>query len=135
MIFFKEKFRAIRESHGLTLEDVARACGVSQSIVSRWEQKGKSQPRPARIKALAALFHCSPEEFADFEPGRRKSKRLTMEDVALRGAAVQVDLSPEKAVEAFRQGLLREFILSDLDPVVKDKVLQTIAGFRKKSEE
>jgi len=132
MLFYPKKFREIRELAGLTLKQIADALGVAESSVHNWEQ-GINAPRPKRIPRLVEILQS--EEFVDFERGDRKSKRLTMEDAALRGAAVQVDLSPEKAVEAFRQGLLREFILSDLDPVVKDKVLQTIAGFRKKSEE
>ena len=56
MIFYKEKFRQLRESRGLTHEEIGAACGVSQSIVSRWEKKGKSQPKPAKIKKIAAIM-------------------------------------------------------------------------------
>ena len=66
MIFDKEKFRALRESRGLSLEDVGRSCGVSQSIVSRWESPGKCNPRPAKIPQLAAILHCEESDLAQY---------------------------------------------------------------------
>jgi len=135
MIFYKDKFREIRERLGLTLEDVASACGVSKQTVQKWEKHEYLKPKPSRIQKIAVLFRCSPEEFSDFEHGERRSRRLSAEELALSGANVSVSLPTDKAVEAFRQGLLREIILADLDPVAKDKVLKIIAEFRRRSED
>ena len=66
MIFYKEKFRQLRESRGLTHEEIGAACGVSQSMVSRWEKKGKSQPRSAKIKKIAAILQCKESDLVKY---------------------------------------------------------------------
>ena len=75
MIFYKEKFRQLRESRGLTHEEIGAACGVSQSIVSRWEKKGKSQPRPAKIKKIAAILQCKESDLVKY--GDTDMKKIT----------------------------------------------------------
>lgn len=45
----------IRESQGLTRSDVARALGLRQSTVSRWEL-GQVRPRPRHAVALLELL-------------------------------------------------------------------------------
>lgn len=64
MIFDKNKFRELREARGLTLSQVANACNVSQSMVSRWEKEGKSCPLPAKIQKLAAILQCEASDLA-----------------------------------------------------------------------
>jgi DNA-binding transcriptional regulator YiaG len=44
-----------REELGLSQSDVARALGVDQSTVSRWEA-GKARPRPRHAVALMELL-------------------------------------------------------------------------------
>lgn len=133
MIFFKERFKEMRLRNGWNQKFVADALGVQESSVSNWES-GENCPRPTRIPAIAQLFGCDYEYLAELEPGECP-KRLTMEEAAERGLNVKgVYLPTGKAIEAFRQGLLREFILSDLDPVAKDKALKIIAQFRKNPE-
>ena len=70
-------------------------------------------------------------EGGNVESGESCEKRGGAESPAMRGATARTDLVSGEAVEAFRQALLQEFILSDLDPVAKDKVLKKIAEFRK----
>lgn len=72
MIFDKNKFRELREARGLTLSQVANACNVSQSMVSRWEKEGESYPLPAKIQKLAAILQCETSDLAEFG----KSKRI-----------------------------------------------------------
>jgi len=55
-VFIKSK----RESLGLSQEQVAEACGVSKSSVSRWESGNISTMRGSRNKALAEVLHVSP---------------------------------------------------------------------------
>lgn len=131
MIFFKDKLKTLRQRSGLTLEQVGRACGVSQSMVSRWEGKDKSCPRPAKIKKLAALFQCDESELADFEPGEHQSKRITVDEAAERGFRVHgVKLSQEKAIKAFREGLLREIMIAkELDAEAKVVAYNIISKF------
>lgn len=45
----------LREELGLSQSDVARALGVNQSSVSRWEA-GRARPRAAHALALAELL-------------------------------------------------------------------------------
>ena len=54
MLFFKDNFKRLREARGLTHDEIAAACHVSQRMVSRWEKKGKASPRAARIPTLKA---------------------------------------------------------------------------------
>lgn len=45
-----------REELGLTLKEVADACGVSESTVSRWESGGIGDPKRGRIAKLAKIL-------------------------------------------------------------------------------
>lgn len=45
-----------REELGLTLKEVADACGVSESTVSRWESGGIGDPKRRRIAKLAKIL-------------------------------------------------------------------------------
>ncbi len=55
------KLRSIRKARGLTLDDVAQACGVSSQSVSRWET-GQTYVSDERFAQLAALYECTVEE-------------------------------------------------------------------------
>lgn len=80
MTFNKENFRRIRQERGLTLDAVAVACGVSQSMVSRWEKSGKAQPRPNKIPLIAAILRCPESEIASY--GEAEGERPTLAAVA-----------------------------------------------------
>lgn len=56
----------LRRTAGLTQADVAARLGVTMASVCYWEQD-RSRPKPARLKALAALLGC--EMSALLEPG------------------------------------------------------------------
>ena len=47
--------RRLRQSLGLTLRDIAHACGVSVPAVSLWE-RGQRLPSAARAEKLATVF-------------------------------------------------------------------------------
>ena len=79
MIFNKQKFRELREARGLTLEQIAAECGVSESIVSRWEQPGKANPRPAKIAKLAAVLQCEKSDLARYGDTPRTTRRTDAE--------------------------------------------------------
>lgn len=51
-------FRRYREKTGLKQVQVATAMQTHQSTVAYWES-GKSLPRPDKLPALAALYHCT----------------------------------------------------------------------------
>lgn len=78
MIFHKENFRRIREKSGLTLKEVADACGVSEATVQKWEKRPHFQPSPRRIPRLAAVLGCTTADLATY--GRNESPTPTLEE-------------------------------------------------------
>ena len=66
MIFYKDKFKKIRESRGLTLKEIATACDVTESTVQKWEKHPTLKPRPAKIPKLAALLRCAESDLARY---------------------------------------------------------------------
>jgi len=58
---FASEFRRRRQELGLRQEDAARACRVSQSVISRWEG-GEDIPSPQSRDAVAAFLDCTPQE-------------------------------------------------------------------------
>ncbi|MPN58548.1 hypothetical protein SDC9_206254 [bioreactor metagenome] len=54
-------FRRFREKTGLKQVQVAAVMRTHQSAVSYWES-GDSLPRPDKLPALAALYHCTIDE-------------------------------------------------------------------------
>ena len=54
-------FRRFREKVGLKQIQVAAVMRTHQSAVAYWES-GKSLPRPDKLPALAALYHCTIDE-------------------------------------------------------------------------
>lgn len=59
MIFYKDKFRYLRESQKLTLKDVANALGVSEGTVQKWEKRANFQPRTKKIEKIAHVLKCN----------------------------------------------------------------------------
>jgi DNA-binding XRE family transcriptional regulator len=138
MIFFKEKFKSIRESLDLTQDDVAKYLDIKRQSIQRWED-GLCNPRKPKIYKLAELFRCSAEEFADFEPGEYIEKRMTVSNFKEKHgySPVPCGLSPEQqdAVDDFRKGLIMVLVMaSDIDPAEKDKVMKIIAEYHKQPE-
>ena len=131
MIFFPKKFKEARERRGMTRKDLAEKLDVAESSVLNWEH-GNHAPRIAMIRRIAEFFRCSEEEFADFEPGEYIPKRLTANELAARGAiAPGVQLAPAEMIEAFRQAVLREIMLSDkLDPASKEAAYKIIVNYK-----
>lgn len=55
------KFKAARESRGLSQQDLAQALGVDQSTVCLWET-GKTKPRAKLLPKVARLLDCTIDE-------------------------------------------------------------------------
>ena len=53
--------RVLRETMGLSQQQVAEAVSVSQQAVARWESGG-GKPRADLLPMLASLFHCTIDE-------------------------------------------------------------------------
>ncbi len=56
-----EKIKARRQQLGLTLEEVAKAVGVSPSSIQRYESGSIKNMRRDKIKKLSDILKCSPE--------------------------------------------------------------------------
>lgn len=59
MVLNRYALRAIRESHGITLTDMAEAIGLSLPMLSRIES-GERSASPARIRQMASVLGVSP---------------------------------------------------------------------------
>ena len=56
----KDIIKKRRHELGLTIADVAKACGVSEATVSRWESGHIANMRRSRIADLAKVLQISP---------------------------------------------------------------------------
>lgn len=64
--FNRENFLRIRMDRGLSQQEIANACGVSECSVSNWEN-GINIPRPAKIGKLAEILKCTKEDLATID--------------------------------------------------------------------
>lgn len=55
-----QRIKALREEHGLTLEQVGNAVGVGKSTVRKWETGIIANMRRDKIAALAHVLHTTP---------------------------------------------------------------------------
>lgn len=63
----KDILRDRRQELGLTMREVADACGVSEATVSRWESGDIANMRRNKISALAAVLKLSPAVIMGWE--------------------------------------------------------------------
>ena len=64
---FKDKIRMRREELNLTLDDVAKAVGVSTPTVLRWESGEIKNVRRDKIEKIAAALRVSPSYLMGWE--------------------------------------------------------------------
>ena len=71
MIFYRDQFKKLRELRGMTMTDFAKQASVTKQCIEQWE-KGKSQPRAAKLSRLAEIFHCEISDISDLaDPNAR----------------------------------------------------------------
>ena len=128
MIFFKTKLKEIRESRGLTLSQVANACNVSQSMVSRWEKEGKSCPLPAKIPKLAALLHCSESDLAQFGPMEKALDSLNERHEQIQNMFFGADVGDE--IDMIERALDSRDRISSSDPDYENELAEENAEIR-----
>ena len=114
MVFFKKNLKQIRESRGLTLSQVAAACDVSQSIVSRWEQEGKSCPRPAKIPALCKILNCLESDLVHYGPVEKAMIDYNSKAEAVRQLLFGADVADQ--IADILRAVQRRDSLSKRDP-------------------
>lgn len=84
-----EKIRFLREKHGLTLDEIAKAVGVSKGTVWKWEKGDIANMRRDKIAKLSEVLKTTPaylmgwdekQDFSPAIPGRalqyRRGRRL-----------------------------------------------------------
>ena len=133
MLFYNELFKTFRESKCMTLEEIGRRVGVSKPTVQKWES-GTAKPRPANVYALAKVLGISAVDISDLRPEKWLTDSVEQNgigNVAINGQNVGVTISCMEQIEAFRQGLISQIIMLDIDPVAKDAVLKTITAFKR----
>ena len=136
MIFYKEKFKAIREQLDLTQEEVARHLGIKRQSVQRWED-GVCYPRKPKIYKIAELFHCSPAEFIEYEPGEYIPKRISKKDFIKRIIESGHGDKVKNAIriDCFRRSLQNAVMNLDISDDAKVKVYHLIENHIPKPEE
>ena len=63
-----EQLRLLRKSHGFTLEELAKRCGISKGYLSRVEN-GQQTPAVSTIQVLAAALNSDIADLLDAVPG------------------------------------------------------------------
>lgn len=64
---FKDKIKALRLEQGATMDDIARAVGVSKPTVQRWESGEIENIRRDKIWRLAKALHTTPAYLMDWD--------------------------------------------------------------------
>ena len=133
MLFYNDLFKKFRESKCYTLEEIGRRVGVSKQTVQKWEA-GIANPRPSNVYALAKVLDISVIDISDLRPEKWLTDSVEQNgigNVAINGQNVGVTISCIEQIEAFRQELISQIIMLDIDPVAKDTVLKTITAFKR----
>ena len=133
MLFYNDLFRKFRESKCLTLEEIGRRVGVSKQTVQKWEA-GLANPRPSNVYALAKVLDISVIDISDLRPEKWLTDSVEQNgigNVAINGQNVGVTISCTEQIEAFRQNLISQIIMLDIDPAAKDTVLKLITAFKR----
>lgn len=115
MNFNREKFKELRLRRSLTQKEVAKACGVSDAMVAKWE-KG-SIPDPNKIKYITKVLSCRVSELfdiSDFEEIDIERERIKQEH---HGADVYDDIVLMESLQ------LELSLLKKSDPDYHDKLM------------
>lgn len=128
MLFYNELFKKIRESKGMTLEEIGQKVGVTKQTVQKWEA-GIAKPRPGKVYAMAKVFGVSAVDISDLRPEKwlvDSIEQVGNGNVAINGSNVHVDSDHHRR---FKAKLIEAVIRLQIDPAAKDAVLKLIADF------
>ena len=64
MKFYAENFKRLRESAGMTQDEIAKKLNVTKQVVCMWERSGK-KPDYAKIPELIGLLKCECSDICD----------------------------------------------------------------------
>ena len=115
MIFYKEKFKEIRENRGVTLKQISIACDVTEATVQRWEKHPTLKPRPAKIPKLAAFLGCNESDLCKFGGPLEKALDAQNEEAEeIRSLLFGADVADE--IGQIRRAVARRDEVSKKDP-------------------
>lgn len=60
----RHNMRAERARNDMSIAEVAKAIGVHQNAIARWES-GQTEPTASNLIALSKLYKCTPEYLLD----------------------------------------------------------------------
>ena len=86
------------------------------------------------VYALAKVLDISVIDISDLRPEKWLTDSVEQNgigNVAINGQNVGVTISCMEQIESFRQDLISQIIMLDIDPVAKDTVLKTITAFKR----
>lgn len=95
MADFGEYLKALREKQRMSLRDVERECGVSNSYMGQIEQGKKPPPHPNILKKLAPVYHVPVYELMRAAGYLDEEQRQWSEMEQLRWAVNTIQLDPE----------------------------------------
>lgn len=93
----KELLQTRRTELGLTLADVAEACGVSESTVSRWESGNIGDMKRSRIAALSKILKIPPSVIVGSEEDVQQLYRKLPDNIIPLPATRKIPLIGEVA--------------------------------------
>jgi len=130
MIFHKDNFKKLREENGLTMNDVAKTCGVSEGTVQKWEKRTNFQPLPAKIPVLAALLHCKESDLAQYGdfPDAPPELQKVVDDLAQKiadSARLRAEKHRKLLLEAIHNEIAKQF--PNATETERDKILLELA--------
>ncbi len=107
---FGERVRSLRESLGMTQDELAKRMGVTRPAVSAWEA-GNSKPRLAKLEALADTLDTTPFYLLEGEGPREVESSPTSAMVPMRVLGVTCmgggDIDDSEAVVEVPAGVAR----------------------------
>ncbi|MBR5500432.1 MAG: helix-turn-helix domain-containing protein [Clostridia bacterium] len=101
-----EKIKALRKRDGRTQEDLAKALGVTNQAVSRWEKDG-SYPDMEMIPAIAHYFGVTIDELFGYENDREKKIDAIVSKICELDARNNgVDVNVDECIRLAREALI-----------------------------
>ena len=114
MTFFKKNFQLLRESRGLTLDDVAAACKCTKQTVQKWEKHPSLKPRPAKIPALCKILNCLESDLVHYGPVEKAMIDYNSKAEAVKSLLFGADVFDQ--IADIQRAVQRRDTLSKKDP-------------------
>ena len=124
---FSTRLKDLREEAGLSMIELARAIGVSDAAICKWEN-GQAEPKISYIVRLAEYFDCSVDYLIGGDGMTAKPKRAQKPAVTItmsNGKVVDAS-KPLAALTVDEEQLITQY--SGLSPDMKSLVRETVSA-------